>query len=96
MTEEQLNHIDFSVNTQFRVLQLVKKQYHNNEWSNSFNELVNETKDKLIWDLENYFLLPTYSFNPITRNFRKEDDNLRLEIAIEVNRLFQIFSDNQI
>ena len=95
MTQEQLNHIDFSVNTQLRVLQLVKQQYHNNEWTNTFNELVHETKGKLIWDLENYLLLPDYTFNPITRNFRNEDDNLRVEIALEVNRLFQSFREIQ-
>lgn len=95
MTEEQLNHIDFSVNTQLRVLQLVKQQYHNNEWSIKFNELVNETKEKLIWDLENYLLLPDYTFNPITRNFRNEDFHLREEISLEVNRLFQIFREAQ-
>jgi hypothetical protein len=95
MTQEQLNNIDFSVNTQFRVLRRVKQQYHNDEWTSQFGELVNETKEKIIWDLENFFLLPVYSFNPLTRNFKEEDSPFRGEIAAEVNNRFQNFRQEQ-
>lgn len=91
MTTEQLNYLDFSVNIQWRVLKLVKEQYFNNENTDAFIELIDETKRKIIWDLENFFLLPNYTFNPLTRNFQDTDNVLRKEIANEVNICFENF-----
>ena len=92
MTTEQLNYLDFSVNIQWRVLRLVKEQYFQNENTDEFIELVNETKSKIIWDLENFFLLSNYTFNPLTRNFQDTDNALRQEIANEVNIRFENFN----
>jgi len=71
---------------------LVKEQYFHNENTDEFIELVNETKSKIIWDLENFFLLPNYTFNPLTRNFQDTDSALRQEIANEVNIRFENFN----
>jgi hypothetical protein len=95
MTQEQINYLDFSVNIQFRVLLLVKSKIPGDEWTQAFNDIVDETKDKIIWDLENFLLLPTYTFKPLSRNFREEDIPIRQEIALEVNNRFQSFIQEQ-
>jgi hypothetical protein len=91
MTQEELKYLNFTMETHFRVLRLVRKQYHNNEWIEEYNKLVIETKDKMIWDFENFFLLPDYTFDPITRNFKDEDNEMRQAIAKEVNNNFKHF-----
>jgi hypothetical protein len=95
MTQEELKYLNFTMETHFRVLRLVRKQYHNNEWTDEYNKLVIETKDKMIWDLENFFLLPDYTFDPITRNFKDEDNEMRQAIAKEVNNNFKHFRQEQ-
>lgn len=91
MTIEQLNTLDLYVNTQLNILISVNSNYYNNVWDINFNQTVEETQNKIIWDLKNWFLHPTYTFNPITRRFSEENLEIREEISTEVVNRFQIF-----
>lgn len=90
LSEEQLMIINYSVQTQLRLLDSVKQTYHDNICSEKFITLKTETKTLIIHDLENYLLLPEYSFKPIARKFQPQDDVIRHEIVKEVDRLFKI------
>lgn len=95
MTEEQQEYLEFKVQAQLDLLVRVLHEQHQNQWSETFNANVEETRDKIIYDLENYFLEPTMTLNPLRRVFRGEDEDMRLEIATEVGRLFRIFRRRQ-
>jgi hypothetical protein len=91
MTEGELNYLEHSVELQLHVLRLISTQYNNDQLIDEFHEVVRETKEKIIWDLENYFLNPELTFNPLERTFKLEDEPIRIEIAEEVNTHFQNF-----
>lgn len=91
MNEEQINILDFSVNLKIEDLLVIKQEFCKNEWTEDFDKKVNEIKNKTIINLENFFLLPEYTFNPITRLFKDEDLLIREQIMSEVNIRFKDF-----
>ena len=95
MTIEHLKYIEFASLVQLRLLKKVKELYHQNKWTEEFDEVFQETISKLIWDIENLFLLPVYNFNPIQRNFKEEDEHLRIEISKEVNIYFKGYKQTE-
>lgn len=91
MDEKQINFLDFTVNIQLDVLRTVRQEYQQNKKIDDFTSIVDETKRKTIINLENFILLPTYKFIPLTRIFKEEDLPIRQEISKEVNKRFENF-----
>lgn len=93
ITTEQIKSIQTIVNPQLTLLLRIKKDYHQNKWTTQFNSLVSETKEKLIWDIENYLLNPIETIAPLTRTFSKEDEPVKHEISRKVFELFKTFNE---
>jgi hypothetical protein len=95
MDEKQINILDFSVNLKIEDLLVIKQDFYKNEWTEDFEKKVNEIKNKTIINLENFILLPTYKFIPLTRIFKEEDLLIREEISKEVNKRFKNFKNEE-
>lgn len=91
MDEKQKNNISNSANLAIRLLKIIKEELYNNNWPTEFNLLVEETIDKLCWDVETLLLHPNMTFQPLTRTFSAEDEHKRFEIKYIIAEAFDKF-----
>lgn len=91
MIEEQESVIKRRIDYSFYSLYLSKKKDFNNEWSEEFTSLFWESRNKLIWLIEDILLNPEISLNPLGRKFSPEDEHIRQEIKDYVVEAFKKF-----
>lgn len=89
MDEIQISILNYHINLILDDLRILKQD---NSIEN-FNTYLDEIRERTIINLENFFLLPTNSFIPVTRTFREDDFSIREEISTEVNKRFVEFQN---
>lgn len=93
MTQEQASVMKRRIDDNFYSLNLSKKEYFNNEWSEEFKSLFWDSRDKLIYLIEDILLNPEISINPLYRKFNPKDEHTRQEIKDFVSEEFIRFKE---
>jgi hypothetical protein len=91
MKKENQEFINSSLKIAFLILEKVKDGMSDNQRNHEFYKLVQETKEVVIYEAENFLIEPTFEIKPLKRFFKPEDEPLRKQIRKEVSKRFDEF-----
>lgn len=91
MKEEDKELLIYISDMQISVLREVLEKIYSGIWSDIFDQHYTESRDRIIFDLEEYVLKPERHLTPISRIFKDEDAPVRQEIKGLVTELFHAF-----
>ena len=91
MTKEQEKQLEEYIRLRIDILKDLKKKQYNNEWTDEFNELVIEVRQKLKNNVESLWVSPIY--DGLFFNIEPTDEQRKLsgKIRKQINNQFKMF-----
>jgi hypothetical protein len=88
MEQNDIAFIKAFTEIHLKTFEMVKKEMFKNEWSQDCEKLFRETRSGIIYIAENNLLEPQMTFSPLTRTFKKEQEQTRIEIEEMIKNIF--------